>query len=171
MKSELSEIFENGTLVKHRIDDGIFSRNYKTFADEDEFNDDDKKGLLFTLLASIMMANSVEMGHKNWAVEEEIVKHMCIETFRISDVVVEKLLTGKNPEFVKEGWLRKKEEIVGDHNYLYHYSWGPRAVGTVSTLKVFEKFCMINQTPMLEWGNYEDTLKKLDQKNDLYHPR
>uniref|UniRef100_A0AC34F157 MAGE domain-containing protein n=1 Tax=Panagrolaimus sp. ES5 TaxID=591445 RepID=A0AC34F157_9BILA len=171
MKSELSEIFDHGTLDKHRIDDGALSRNYKTFSDEDGFNDDDKKGLLFTLLASIMMSNNVEMGHKNWTVEEEVIKYMCVETMGLSAVVFEKLLSGKTAEFIKEGWLRKKEEIVGDQNYVYHYSWGPRAVGTVSTLKVFEKFCMINQTPMLEWGNYGDVLKKLDQKNDLYNPR
>uniref|UniRef100_A0AC34FHK3 MAGE domain-containing protein n=1 Tax=Panagrolaimus sp. ES5 TaxID=591445 RepID=A0AC34FHK3_9BILA len=171
IKSELSEMFEHGTVDKHRIDDGTLSRNYKTFTDEDEFNDDDKKGLLFTLLASIMMSNNVEMGHKNWAVEEEIIKHMCIETMGLSGVVFEKLLSGRNAEFIREQWLRKKEEIVGDQNYMYHYSWGPRAVGTLSTFKVFEKFCMINQTPMLQWGNYGDILKKLDQKNDLYNPR
>uniref|UniRef100_A0AC35EX61 MAGE domain-containing protein n=1 Tax=Panagrolaimus sp. PS1159 TaxID=55785 RepID=A0AC35EX61_9BILA len=169
IKSELSEMFEHGTLKKARIDDGTISKRSKPFT-QDEFNDDDKKGLLFTILSSIMMSNNVEMGHKHWGVEEEVLKHMC-EIMGISDTLFEKLLSGKTAEFIKEGWLRKKEELIGDNNYLYHYSWGPRAVGTISTLKVFEKFCMINQTPELEWGNYGAILKKLDEKNDLYNPR
>ena len=61
----------------------------------------------------------------------------------VSENVFEKLMGGKAPEYVKEGWIRKSEEVVGaEQNKIYHYFWGPRAIASVSTLVRWEFFCL-----------------------------
>uniref|UniRef100_A0A914Q8F6 MAGE domain-containing protein n=1 Tax=Panagrolaimus davidi TaxID=227884 RepID=A0A914Q8F6_9BILA len=167
VRGELNELYSEGTLEGIRIDSG--SGVKESTPVEDEFNDDDKKGLLFTLLSSIMMSNNVELGHKQWFIDEDILKNMC-KKMKVPDEVFKKTVSGYNAEFIRAGWLRKIEEKDTNQEIMPRYTWGPRAISTISVLEIFIKFCYINKQSPQEWGNYQEILRKLDEKNGLYNP-
>uniref|UniRef100_A0AC35GXU5 MAGE domain-containing protein n=1 Tax=Panagrolaimus sp. PS1159 TaxID=55785 RepID=A0AC35GXU5_9BILA len=171
VRAELNELYSEGALEGIRIAPSAGAKE-STPADalvEDEFNDDDKKGLLFTLLSSIMMSNNVELGHKQWFVDEDILKDMC-KKMKVPDEVLKKTVSGYNAEFIRAGWLRKIEEKDTNKEIMPRYTWGQRAISTISVLEVFIKFCYVNKQSPQEWGNYHEILRKLDEKNGLNNP-
>lgn len=56
---------------------------------------------------------------------------------KVSEEVFDKLIAGRQAEFLKEGWLRKSEEVVNNQDAIHNFYWGPRAITTISTLVFF----------------------------------
>uniref|UniRef100_A0A914YF87 MAGE domain-containing protein n=1 Tax=Panagrolaimus superbus TaxID=310955 RepID=A0A914YF87_9BILA len=166
IREELTELFLDGSLDGVRIDDGPATIN--PILDYEEFSEDDKKGLLFALLTSIMMSNNIEMGHKHWLVDDDILHKLC-KQMKVSDDIIKKLLSGYNAEFIRSGWIRKVEEKDANQDVNIRYTWGPRAINTISSLTIFKKYCIINKQSELEFGNYLEILKKLDEKCGFSH--
>ena len=120
----LADLFE-GKLNHEKIDDGGASER-RAFQQKTK----EEEALLFPVLTMIMMSGGDRQ--ENWCVTGDILEDFLLQQLEVPESTVSKLLSGKNPLFVKQGWVRRTTKELEGMDPVNHYSWGPRSIATVS---------------------------------------
>ncbi|KAE9554380.1 hypothetical protein FO519_002372 [Halicephalobus sp. NKZ332] len=153
----LADLF-GGKLNHERIDDGGASERQIIQQKMKE-----EEALLFPVLTMIMMSGGDRQ--ENWSVTGDVLEEFLLHQLEVPENVVSKLLSGKLPVFVKQGWIQRTTKELEGTDPINHYAWGPRAVATVSASKLLEKYCLATGIAKTNFASFLKQLKKFDYKN------
>uniref|UniRef100_A0A7E5A1X3 MAGE domain-containing protein n=1 Tax=Panagrellus redivivus TaxID=6233 RepID=A0A7E5A1X3_PANRE len=153
----LRETLATGLLNHKRVDDGFISFGPVDAQKILKRNHD--MTTIFAVLTSIMMSNNIELPHSEWELVDDQ-----LQLLMLSLGLDEKASQAMLKSFAKDGWIRVSQEEGNNQLITVNYHWGPRAIATVRTRLLFEKYCIATNQAKHEWGNYEEVFRKKDER-------